>query len=75
MNLDPSKAMGNGSVAGCVSTGSKNCLPNGGCKERTTSYPSNDTLFPSGGFPSLKLPTVVVFMPTYLFIEAYDFGS
>ncbi|XP_030490990.1 serine/threonine protein phosphatase 2A 55 kDa regulatory subunit B beta isoform isoform X1 [Cannabis sativa] len=58
MNLDPSKAMGNGPVGGSVLTGSKSSLPNGGSKERTTSYPSNDT-FPSGGFPSLKLPTVV----------------
>ncbi|PON76696.1 Protein phosphatase 2A regulatory subunit PR [Parasponia andersonii] len=70
MNLDPSKAIGNGSILGSVSTGSKPCLANGGCKERTINYPSNDTLFPSEGFPSLKLPMVVVFRPTYLFMEA-----
>lgn len=77
MNLDPSKAMGNGPVVSCVSTSSKQCHANGGCKERTISYPNNDTLFPSGGFSSLKLPTVVVFRLSFFFfyfIEAYNFG-
>ncbi|EXB66883.1 Serine/threonine protein phosphatase 2A 55 kDa regulatory subunit B beta isoform [Morus notabilis] len=58
MNVDPAKAMGNGPVVGCVSTSSKPYLANGGCKERSISYPTNDTSFPPEGYPSLKLPTV-----------------
>lgn len=61
MNVDPAKAVGNGPVVGCVSTSSKPYLANGGCKERSISYPDNHTSFPSEGYPSLKLPTVVVF--------------
>lgn len=59
MNVDPAKAVGNGPVVGCVSTSSKPYLANGGCKERSISYPDNHTSFPSEGYPSLKLPTVV----------------
>lgn len=59
MNVDPAKAVGNGPVVGCVSTSSKPYLANGGCKERSISYPDNHTSFPSEGYLSLKLPTVV----------------
>lgn len=59
MNVDPAKAVGNGPVVGSVSTSSKPYLANGGCKERSISYPDNHTSFPSEGYPSLKLPTVV----------------
>lgn len=72
MNVDPAKAMGNGPVVGCVSTSSKSYLANGGCKERSISYTTNDTSFPSEGYPSLKLPTVVVFIQSYRLLEAYD---
>lgn len=58
MNVDPAKAVGNGPVVGSVSTSSKPYLANGGCKERSISYPDNHTSFPSEGYPSLKLPTV-----------------
>ena len=74
MNVDPSKSVGNGPIVGSVSTSSKPYLANGGCKERITSFPNNDTSFPPEGFPSLKLPTVVVFIPTYRFLAAWCFG-
>ncbi|KAL0319353.1 UNVERIFIED_CONTAM: Serine/threonine protein phosphatase 2A regulatory subunit B beta isoform [Sesamum angustifolium] len=54
MNLDPSKAAGNGSVASSsVSSSSKQCLANGGYN-----CLSNDLSFPPGGIPSLRLPVV-----------------
>ncbi|XP_015884527.1 serine/threonine protein phosphatase 2A 55 kDa regulatory subunit B beta isoform isoform X2 [Ziziphus jujuba] len=58
MNVDPSKAVGNGPVVGCTSTSSRPYLANGGCKERPISYLSNDVSFPPGGFSSLHLPVV-----------------
>lgn len=61
--------MGNGPVVGCTSTSSKLNLANGGCKERPISYLSNDASFPSGGFASLHLPVVVVFMLIYFFCK------
>lgn len=67
MNVDPSKAVGNGPVVGCTSTSSRPYLANGGCKERPISYLSNDVSFPPGGFSSLHLPVVVVFMLFYFF--------
>ncbi|KAF3447512.1 hypothetical protein FNV43_RR12698 [Rhamnella rubrinervis] len=66
VNVDPSKAVGNGPVAGCTSSSSKLYLANGGCKERPISYLSNDTSFPSAGFPSLHLPVVVTSHETSL---------
>ena len=61
MNLDPSKAVGNGSVASSSnSTSPKPYLANGGSPDRSYSYLSNDFSFPPGGIPSLRLPTVVV---------------
>ncbi|KAL2243258.1 serine/threonine protein phosphatase 2A 55 kDa regulatory subunit B beta isoform isoform X2 [Sesamum indicum] len=54
MNVDPSKAAGNGSVASSsVSSSSKQCLANGGYN-----CLSNDLSFPPGGIPSLRLPVV-----------------
>ena len=61
MNLDPSKAVGNGSVASSSnSTSPKLCLANGGSPDRSYNYMSSDFSFPPGGIPSLRLPTVVV---------------
>lgn len=61
MNLDPSKAVGNGSVASSSnSSGPKTYLANGGSPDRSYSYLSSDFSFPPGGIPSLRLPTVVV---------------
>ncbi|KAK9274311.1 hypothetical protein L1049_019125 [Liquidambar formosana] len=58
MNVDASKAMGNGSVVGSsISTNSKPYIANGGCTDRPFSYLSNDFSFPSEGIPSLHLPT------------------
>lgn len=60
MNLDPLKAVGNGSVASSSnSTSSKPYLANGGSPDRSYGY-LNDFSFPQGGIPSLRLPTVVV---------------
>ncbi|PPD85071.1 hypothetical protein GOBAR_DD17990 [Gossypium barbadense] len=52
MNVDSTKAMGNGPIVGSsISTSSKQYIANGGCT-------SNDFSFPTGGFPSLHLPLV-----------------
>ncbi|XP_020548324.1 serine/threonine protein phosphatase 2A 55 kDa regulatory subunit B beta isoform isoform X1 [Sesamum indicum] len=62
MNVDPSKAAGNGSVASSsVSSSSKQCLANGGYN-----CLSNDLSFPPGGIPSLRLPVVVTSSETSL---------
>ena len=61
MNVDPSKAIGNGVVGG--SSSSRAYLANGGSSDRSYNYLSNDFSFPPGGIPSLKLPVVVVFSP------------
>ncbi|MBA0807599.1 hypothetical protein Gohar_023394, partial [Gossypium harknessii] len=58
MNLDPSKAVGNGSIAS--SSTPKHCLANGGSPDRSYNYLGNDFSFPPGGLPSLRLPVVVV---------------
>ncbi|OMO66360.1 Protein phosphatase 2A, regulatory subunit PR55 [Corchorus olitorius] len=61
MNLDPSKAVGNGSIASSSnSTSPKRCLANGGSPDRSYNYLGNDFSFPTGGIPSLRLPVVVV---------------
>ncbi|KAB1218448.1 Serine/threonine protein phosphatase 2A 55 kDa regulatory subunit B beta isoform [Morella rubra] len=55
MNLDPSKAVGNGSIASSSNSASpKSYLANGGYPDRLT----NDFSFPPGGIPSLRLPMV-----------------
>ncbi|KAF1898500.1 hypothetical protein Lal_00032080 [Lupinus albus] len=60
MNVDPSKAMGNGSIASSSSSGnSRTHLANGGSLDRSYSFLSNDFSFPPGGIPSLRLPSVV----------------
>ncbi|MBA0846254.1 hypothetical protein Goarm_022203 [Gossypium armourianum] len=52
MNVDFSKAMGNGPIVdSSISTSSKQFIENGGCVR-------NDFSFPTGGFPSLRLPVV-----------------
>ncbi|KAH1067448.1 hypothetical protein J1N35_032435 [Gossypium stocksii] len=52
MNVDSSKAMGNGPIVdSSISTSSKQFIENGGCIR-------NDFSFPTGGFPSLCLPVV-----------------
>ena len=65
-NLDPSKAVGNGSVASSSNSSSpKQYLANGGCPDRSNSYLSNDLSLPLGGIPSLRLPVVVVLDPLF----------
>ncbi|XP_024628573.1 serine/threonine protein phosphatase 2A 55 kDa regulatory subunit B beta isoform isoform X4 [Medicago truncatula] len=60
MNIDSSKATGNGSIASSSnSSSSKPHLANGGPSDKSYSYLSNDFSFPPGGLPSLKLPSVV----------------
>jgi hypothetical protein len=64
MNLDPSKALGNGSVASSSNSVSpKAHLANGGYPSRLYGYLSSDFSFPPGGIPSLRLPMVVVLDP------------
>ncbi|RZB84520.1 Serine/threonine protein phosphatase 2A 55 kDa regulatory subunit B beta isoform isoform C [Glycine soja] len=59
MNVDPSKSMGNGSIASSSnSSSSRPYLANGGSPDRYN-YISNDFSFPPGGIPSLRLPMVV----------------
>ncbi|KAI5593768.1 hypothetical protein BDE02_03G034300 [Populus trichocarpa] len=56
MNVDPSKAIGNGSIASSSNSSiGKQYLANGGGKY---DLPSNDFSIPPGGFPSLRLPVV-----------------
>lgn len=60
MNLDPSNAVGNGSVASSSNSLSpKPYLANGGSPDRSYSSLSNELSFPPGGIPSLHLPVVV----------------
>ncbi|KAJ4950059.1 hypothetical protein NE237_026891 [Protea cynaroides] len=67
MNVDPSRAVGNGSVAGSsISTNLKPYVANGGCLDRSDNYLSNDFSFPPGGVPSLHLPMVVASHETSL---------
>ncbi|GMI82123.1 hypothetical protein like AT1G17720 [Hibiscus trionum] len=56
MNLDPSKALGNGIIAS--SSAPKPCLANGGSIDRSYDSLGNDILFPPEGLPSLRLPVV-----------------
>jgi len=68
MNVDP-KGMGNGSIASSSnSSSSKSFLANGVSPDGPYNYLSNDFSFPPGGIPSLRLPLVVVFRPSNLFI-------
>lgn len=68
MNVDP-KAMGNGSIASSSSSSSsRSFLANGVSPDGPYNYLSNDFSFPPGGIPSLRLPLVVVFSPSSVFI-------
>ncbi|KAF2301979.1 hypothetical protein GH714_031120 [Hevea brasiliensis] len=59
MNVDPSKAVSNGSVASSSNSNSaKQYLANGGWPEKSYGCPSNDFTFPPGGISSLRLPVV-----------------
>ncbi|XP_065866543.1 serine/threonine protein phosphatase 2A 55 kDa regulatory subunit B beta isoform isoform X1 [Euphorbia lathyris] len=67
MNVDPSKAVGNGTVASSSTPSSaKPILANGGWLEKSYSCPSNDFTFPAGGISSLRLPVVVTSNETSL---------
>ncbi|XP_015071066.1 serine/threonine protein phosphatase 2A 55 kDa regulatory subunit B beta isoform isoform X1 [Solanum pennellii] len=67
MNIDPSRAVGNGSVASSsVSSSPKQCRANGGYADRSLNCLSNDLSFPPGGFSSLRLPVVVTSNETSL---------
>ncbi|CAN6456963.1 unnamed protein product [Victoria cruziana] len=68
MNVDPSIAVGNGSLAGSStsSPSRKMYLPNGGCSEGPYNFLNNDLVFPVGGIPSLRLPVVVASNETSL---------
>ncbi|KAJ7015726.1 hypothetical protein NC653_004890 [Populus alba x Populus x berolinensis] len=57
MNVDPSKAVGNGGVASSSNSSiGKQYLANGG--DKSHNLPSNDLSISPGGFPSLRLPVV-----------------
>ncbi|CAN4115404.1 unnamed protein product [Withania somnifera] len=59
LNIDPSKAPGNGSVASSSLCSSPiQCLANGGYGDKAYSSLSNDLSFPPEGIPSLRLPVV-----------------
>jgi len=61
--------MGNGSIASSSSSSSsRSFLANGVSPDGPYNYLSNDFSFPPGGIPSLRLPLVVVFSPSNLFI-------
>ncbi|KAL7191198.1 hypothetical protein ACSBR2_023298 [Camellia fascicularis] len=67
MNIDPSKAVGNGGVASSsVSSSPRSYLANGGYTDRSCNNLSNDFSFPPGGIPSLRLPVVVTSHETSL---------
>lgn len=61
MNVDPSKAVGNGCVpSSSVSSTTRPYTANGGYPDKSYNYLSNDLSFPLGGSQSLRLPMVVV---------------
>ncbi|CAL5373909.1 unnamed protein product [Camellia sinensis] len=67
MNIDPSKAVGNGGVASSsVSSSPRSYLANGGYTDRSCNNLSNDFSFPPGGIPSLHLPVNVTSHETSL---------
>ena len=69
MNVDP-KLMGNGSIASSSnSSSSKSYLANGVSPDGPYNYLNNDFSFPPEGVPSLRLPLVVVFSPSILFMH------
>ncbi|KAG5537844.1 hypothetical protein RHGRI_025070 [Rhododendron griersonianum] len=59
MNVDPSKAVGNGCVpSSSVSSTTRPYTANGGYPDELYNYLSNDLSFPPGGSQSLRLPMV-----------------
>ncbi|PIN11760.1 Serine/threonine protein phosphatase 2A, regulatory subunit [Handroanthus impetiginosus] len=67
MNVDPSKAAGNGSIASSsVSSSPKTCLANGVYPDHSYNCLAHDLSFPPGGIPSLRLPVVVTSSETSL---------
>ncbi|KAF7135948.1 hypothetical protein RHSIM_Rhsim08G0231900 [Rhododendron simsii] len=59
MNVDPSKAVGNGCVpSSSVSSTTRLYTANGGYPDKSYNYLSNDLSFPPGGSQSLRLPMV-----------------
>ncbi|XP_042398941.1 serine/threonine protein phosphatase 2A 55 kDa regulatory subunit B beta isoform-like isoform X1 [Zingiber officinale] len=59
MNLDASQVVGNGCSGRSTTNSPSPSLPNG-CSGSTFNFLSNDLSFPPGGYPSLRLPVVVV---------------
>lgn len=66
MNVDPSKAVGNGTVGTSSNSSTKQYVANGGYLDRSYNYLNNDFSFPPGGIPSLHLPVVVTSHETSL---------
>lgn len=63
-NVDPSKAVGNGSTASSSNSSSlKAYLANGGSPERPSSSLGGNLSLPAEGISSLHLPVVVVLYP------------
>lgn len=67
MNLD-SRSVGTGTTSSASTSSSRGLLPNGGCSDKS-SFLNSDILFPPGGYPSLRLPVVVVLKPLYILIN------
>ncbi|GJN38652.1 hypothetical protein PR202_gb27715 [Eleusine coracana subsp. coracana] len=59
MNLDTSQSVGSSTSANASTSSSKAPLPSGGCSEKLTCLSSNFS-FPPGGYPSLRLPVVII---------------
>lgn len=73
MNIDPSKAAGNGSLSSSsLCSSPKQCLANGGCGDKAYSSLSNDFSFPPEGIPSLRLPVVNCSCLTCYILFVYD---
>ncbi|XP_010540074.1 PREDICTED: serine/threonine protein phosphatase 2A 55 kDa regulatory subunit B beta isoform isoform X2 [Tarenaya hassleriana] len=67
MNVDPSKTVGNGSLASSSNSSSPTqFVANGLYADGAHGYLSNDFSFPPGGIPSLRLPVVVTSQETSL---------
>lgn len=69
MNIDPSKALANGSIGSIASSSDSSSprpyLANGGSPDKSNNYLTNDFSFPPGGIPSLRLPVVVIFCASF----------
>lgn len=61
MNVDPSKAMGNGCVASSSNSNNpKEYIANGGSLDNSCNHISDGFTFPSGGISSLRFPVVLI---------------